>query len=123
MVFNKLEDFIEFQLDLFIKLKVPTKVLRTKEKEVYIQFIICDIEGVDVNTREANALVRDRVGFKYDIDVLQYKSKLYKKGWFKKDKYGNYSLIPNFNFSEVKKFTSTKSYNFTIEYKEKKDKE
>lgn len=121
MIFTKLSDFIEFQLDLFIKLKVPTKTLRKKEKEVYIEFIICDIEGIDVNTREANALVRDRVGFKYDIDVLQYKSKLYKAGWFKKDKNGNYSLIPNFNFSEIKSFSDTVIYNFKIEYKKLDD--
>lgn len=118
MIFKNIRQYIEFQLDLYIKLKVPTKTLRKKEREVYIEFIVCAIEGNDVNERDTNAIVRDRLGFKYDLDVLQYKSKLYKLGWFKKDKLGNYSLIPNFNFNKTRPFTESKTYNFTVSYED-----
>jgi len=117
MTYTNIRDYLGFQVDLFIKLKVPFKYLRKKDKQVYIEFIICAIQGVDINTKDANELVRERVGFNYNIDVLQYKSKLFRKGWFKKDDYGNYILIDNFNYF-VKQFKTKKIYNFTIELKD-----
>lgn len=113
--YKTLYDYILIQVELFTLLIVPFNPLRPKEKEIFIWFVIASINGIDINNPDANEFVRDKMDYRFVNDIWQYKSKLFKKGWFKKDKNGNYSFIKNFDYNP-ENFSAVKTYNYTLKY-------
>lgn len=125
---NTIRDYIELQLDLFLLLMLPDKRLKGKPKEIFIEHVLCSIEGIDINSTECIERIRDKFNFDYSNDVWQYRSRLKRAGWFIKEypknvnsTQGIYRIIPNFDFTK-KDFKETRSYSFVLGLKEKESK-
>jgi hypothetical protein len=125
--FQDIRKYLNFQIEMYLKLVVPHKKFPPRIREVFIEHLVCVIEGMGINSNECIEAVRDRLGFHESNDVWQYRSRLKNAGWFikiygdKRDKKGYYKLIPNFNFAE-KDLKLSLHYNFKIEFTGKIDK-
>lgn len=113
---NDIRKYLELQLDLFILLKVPHKHLTKKPRQVFIEHILCQIDGIDINSSECIERVRDKLEFFANSDVWGYRWRLHKAGWLRKEG-DKYSLLPLFNLTKDS-FKKSKTYNFTISYEE-----
>lgn len=119
--------YVELQLDLFLLLMLPHKKLKGKPRAVFLEHVLCSIEGIDINSRDCIERIRDNLQFNYSNDVWQYRSRLMRSGWFIKEypkelnnDRGQYKLIPNFDYSK-KNFTMSKKYSFTLKCNQELD--
>ena len=117
---SDLRKLLSLKIDLYSLLLVKDENLhlKPKEKEVYIEYILLDIQGININSAGAVTKVVDKLGFSCPNDVWQYRQKLHKKGWFIKHGQratARFEIIPNFNYRK-KMFKELQSYNFNIAY-------
>ena len=90
-------EFLSKLVDL-ISLAPQIQPLRKKEKEFFIENVILAEEGVDLASKQAVAILTERLGFNRESDVYRYRGLIRDKDWLKQTEYG-YDLplrdVPN----------------------------
>lgn len=117
---SDLRKLLSLKIELYSLLLVKDESLhlKPKEMEVYIEYILLDIQGININSAGAVTKVVEKLGFSCPNDVWQYRQKLHKKGWFIKHGQratARFEIIPNFNYRK-REFKELQSYNFSIKY-------
>lgn len=115
ITYTTLREYIDVQIELFTLLKAPSAKLRQREKDVFIEYLMCAIDKIDINSATATSRIRDTLNFLSATDVWQYKHKLHKKGWLKKVGERLYKIQPTFDYV-TKDVVNSKKYSFTITY-------
>ena len=118
---DELYEYIRKSLDLFILLKAPYKFhIKDNLRIVFVYFVISQIIGMQISSKEANNFVTDMLGYKDPDIIFNYKTNLRRMGWFIKANNNRYIPIQSFNYT-AENFKLEKIYNFKLEYVKKKD--
>lgn len=118
---DQLYRYIRMNLDIYILLKVPPKfVIKDNLRDVYVYFLISQIVGMQISSKDANSFVTDMLGYKDPNIIYNYKTNLRRRGWFIKGVDKRYVPIQVFNYT-ADNFTPKKYYSFTLEYIKKED--
>jgi len=116
---KSLRKYLEMQIDILTCLKIPNenKHLRKKEKKFFVECIILNMQGVNLDAPSTLDFLRDKINLKTTDNVYTYRSNLKRKGWFYKNNVGSFKILKNFDFTQ-KDFNKAKAYNFIISYVE-----
>jgi hypothetical protein len=117
----ELYKYIRLLLDIYILLKVPNNfMIKDNLRDVYTYFIISQIIGMEISSKQANNFVTDMLNYKDPNIVYNYKTVLRRMGWFIKNSNKKYVPIQTFNYT-ADNLTLEKTYKFTIKYTKKED--
>lgn len=116
---SDIRKLISLKIDLYSLLLLSEEHhLKPREKEVYIEHIVLDVQGININSPGAINKIVEKLNFSCPNDVWQYRQKLHKKGWFIKHGQratARFEIIPNFNY-RIREFKELQSYSFNVQY-------
>jgi hypothetical protein len=114
-----LEEYVELRLDLLqiLKIRDKSKFLKPKPRKFFVQSVIINAQGMDINTTDAVEELRRRMNWKMNDDVYTYRHKMKKLGWWVLDptNKSKYKIHPTFDF-KGKTIPAATNYQFSLNY-------
>ena len=111
---NDIRRFLSIQIDIVSILKLPEKNrMKDKEKEFFIECVIMNMMGRDINDKDNIILIAEKLKFKKMGSVYTYRTYLKNKGWFYKDHFSRFKIRKSFDFT-ISRFMREIPFNFTI---------
>lgn len=120
MEYKSLRKFISVQVELIAIIKdytVDDKKLRSKERDFFVECVILNAQGKDLDSPETLDYLRDFFEFKSTDNVYTYRSVIKGKKWFYKDNRGRFKIVSAFDWRN-RPMPISKTYKFDIKYNE-----